>query len=269
MGDAYGKDVFKAGSDDYRTRQQMEEWKAERHAPVVGAGGSSQGSGPTYYSSGGYSGRGLSFGKVLLYGVIAVALIGYFGSKSDQRSPSRQDEYWAQHEAAQSRFEATRSKPATQSSPPYAAPREATAPPPTVATSSTTKLDANDQRVVAAIDDVRAVAQLTLFTSNGGELLVFEGQLDTPQRNLTQTKFNVGDLDLDRATYHVDTSNLNIPCKQNAVCVAYNVYQGSTAQTAGASQQYGTYTSMNVWSSSNEAANRMLQDFQQLQNLQQ
>jgi hypothetical protein len=199
-------------------------------------------------------------------------LLGYFGSNSDQQSASRQDQYWAQHEAAQARYEAARSNAAPQSSQPipsYAAPREATATPPATATSSTTRLDVNDQRVGAAIDDVRSVVQVSVFTSNGGELLVFEGQLGTPERNLTQTKFNVGDLDLSRATYAAASNTLNVPCTQNAVCVAYNVYQGSTAQTAGDSQQYGTYGSMNLVVPSNDTANRILQDFQQLQNLQQ
>ena len=273
MGDAFGQDRFKYGSDDYRAAQQRDEWKADRHAPVVGAGGSSVGSSSSNYDSGTYrGGRGMNLGKLLLFGVIAVALIGYFGSNSDQQSASRQDQYWAQHEAAQSRYEATRSNAAPQSSQPnpsYAAPREATAPPPTATTSSTTRLDVNDQRVVAARDDVRSVVQLPGFTSNGGELLVFEGQLATPERNLTQTKFNVGDLDLYRATYADGSNTLNVPCNQNAVCVADNVYEGATAQTAGASRQYGTYASMNLVVPSNDAANRILQDFQQLQNLQQ
>ena len=273
MGDAFGPDRFKHGSDDYRAAQQRDEWKADRHAPVVGAGGSSVGSSSSNSDSGTYrGGHGMSLGKLLLFGVIAVALLGYFGSNSDQQSASRQDQYWAQHEAAQSRYEATRSNAAPQSSQPipsYAAPREATATPPATATSSTTRLDVNDQRVGAAIDDVRSVVQLPVFTSNDGELLVFEGQLGTPERNLTQTKFNVGDLDLSRATYAAASNTLNVPCKQNAVCVAYNVYQGSTAQTAGDSQQYGTYGSMNLVVPSNDTANRILQDFQQLQNLQQ
>ena len=111
--------------------------------------------------------------------------------------------------------------------------------------------------------------QLPVFTSNGGELLVFEGQLGTPERNLTQTKFNVGDLDLYRATYADASNTLNVPCKQNAVCVADNVYEGSTSQTAGASQQHDTYASMSLLVPSNDAANRILQDFQHLQNLQQ
>ena len=50
--------------------------------------------------------------------------------------------------------------------------------------------------------------------------------------------------------------------------MSYNTYEGSTEQTAGAAQQQGTYTSVNVWSPSNEAATRILQDFQQLQSLQ-
>jgi len=272
MGDAFGPDRFKHGSDDYRAAQQRDEWKADRHAPVVGAGWSSVGASSNNSDSGTYrGGHGMSLGKLLLFGVIAVALLGYFGSNSDQQSASRQDQYWAQHEAAQARYEATRSNaapPSSQPNPSYAAPREAAAPPST-ATSSTTRLDVNDQRVGAAIDDVRSVVQLPVFTSNGGELLVFEGQLGTPERNLTQTKFNVGDLDLYRATYANASNTLNVPCKQNAVCVAYNVYQGSTAQTAGDSQQYGTYASMNLVVPSNDAANRILQDFQQLQNLQQ
>jgi len=209
MGDAFGQDRFKYGSEDYRAAQRRDEWN---------------------YDSGTYrGGRGMSVGKLLLFGANAVvALIGYFGT-----------------------------------------PREATAPPPTATTSSTTRLDVNDQRVVAASDDVRSVVQLPGFTSNGGELLVFEGQLATPERNLTQTRFNVGDLDLYRATYADASNTLNVPCKQNAVCVADNVYEGATAQTAGASRQYGTYTSMNLVVPSNDAANRILQDYQQLQNLQQ
>ena len=273
MGDAFGPDRFKHGSDDYRAAQQRDEWKADRHAPVVGAGGSSVGSSSSNSDSGTYrGGHGMSLGKLLLFGVIAVALLGYFGSNSDQQSASRQDQYWAQHEAAQARYEAARSNAAPQSSQPipsYAAPREATATPPATATSSTTRLDVNDQRVGAAIDDVRSVVQVPVFTSNGGELLVFEGQLGTPERNLTQTKFNVGDLDLSRATYADASNTLNVPCNQNAVCVADNVYEGATAQTAGASRQYGTYASMNLVVPSNDAANRILQDFQQLQNLQQ
>ena len=172
MGDAFGQDRFKYGSEDYRAAQRRDEWKADRHAPVVGAGGSSVGSSSSNYDSGTYrGGHGMSLGKLLLFGVIAVALLGYFGSNSDQQSASRQDQYWAQHEAAQARYEAARSNAAPQSSQPipsYAAPREATAPPPTATTSSTTRLDVNDQRVVAASDDVRSVVQLPGFTSNGG-----------------------------------------------------------------------------------------------------
>ena len=128
MGDAFGQDRFKYGSEDYRAAQRRDEWKADRHAPVVGAGGSFVGSSSSNYDSGTYrGGRGMSVGKLLLFGAIAVALIGYFGT-----------------------------------------PREATAPPPTATTSSTTRLDVNDQRVVAASDDVRSVVQLPGFTSNGG-----------------------------------------------------------------------------------------------------
>jgi hypothetical protein len=34
MGDPYGKDVFKYGSDDWQAKRYNDEWKAERHPPV-------------------------------------------------------------------------------------------------------------------------------------------------------------------------------------------------------------------------------------------
>jgi hypothetical protein len=271
MGDPYGKDVFKYGSDDWQARRQMEEWKAERHPPVSNSDWSS--SSPSQYNPGTYSsgGRGssLGLGKLLLFGVIGLALMGYFSSESDKGSSSRQDDFRAQREAYQARStETTTPAPAPQSYSTSSAPNGATVPRQDVTAASPGKLDGNDERVAAVIADVQAVSQQTLFVAPTGEFLVFEGQLDTPARNLYQTRFDVGALDLYRATYAVGTNQLNVPCKQDAVCVSYNTYEGSTEQTAGAAQQQGTYTSVNVWSPSNEAANRILQDFQQLQSLQ-
>ena len=118
MGDPYGKDVFKYGSDDWQARQQMEEWKAERHPPVSSSDWSS--SSPSQYNPGVYSGGGrgssLGLGKLLLFGVIGLALMGYFSNESDNGSSSRQDDYRAQREAYEARSaETTTPAPAPQS----------------------------------------------------------------------------------------------------------------------------------------------------------
>ena len=273
MGDAFGKDVFKYGSDDWQARKIYEESKAERHPPVSPSSNDWSSSNlpqnsPSTYSHA--SSGGSSLGKFLLFAVAGVALMGYFSSESD-KSSSPEERFRAQRDAYEAQSigttPATTTTPTPSSSSYSAAPETTTPAPQPVA--STSRLPENDQRVTAAVNDVQAVSRVTMFVAGGGDMLVVERQLPTPQQNLTQTRFNVGDLDLHGATFAADNGNLNIPCKQNAVCVAYNVYEGSTEQTAGALREHNSYTSVSMWSASTDDANRILQDLLQLQNLQQ
>jgi hypothetical protein len=50
MGDPYGKDVFKYGSDDWQTKRYNDEWKAERHPTVSNSSSSTWSSNPSQSS---------------------------------------------------------------------------------------------------------------------------------------------------------------------------------------------------------------------------
>jgi hypothetical protein len=125
-----------------------------------------------------------------------------------------------------------------------------------------------DERVLAAVNDVQVLSRQPFFVSKDGDELVFQGHLNTPESDVYQTSFNVGDLDLSRAVYPAGNSNLNVPCKAGAKCASYAVFDASAEEAGGRPKDRRPYGSINIWSGSPEDAQRIVQDLQQLQGLQ-
>jgi hypothetical protein len=272
-GNPYGKDVFKYGTEDWHARKMLDESRAKKLAPPPRV--SSPFPGPTAStpanivnhhrqtgpgtSAGGGVGVIAGLAKLVVLGIGVLAVIGYFGSSSTSASrPSPVED----------------SRPSdTYATQPPPTPSEAPAPHPAVpveqvATSSLT-LPGGDERVIAAVNEVRFLSRRSLFVAKEGDALVFEGHLDTPDNNLVQTSFNVANLDLDRSTYSVDGRNLNIQCKTGASCISYSVFEHSTELATPALKERTAYGAINIWSASQEDASRIVQDLQQLQKLQQ
>lgn len=209
--------------------------------------------------------------KLIVCGFILLAVVGYFESQPNSArpplpptktaAPRESDPRQPSDSAPRREFQPSQGDDSPQGAAPVPSEQTTTVP--------SLRLPENDERVSAAINDLRILSGQTLFVGQGGDALVVEGRLDTPERNLYQSTFNVADLDLPRSTYPVNDRNLNIPCKANAACITYAVYEGSTRETAGELKDHSLYGSVNLWSQSEEDASRILQDFQRLQSLQQ
>ena len=279
-GDPYGLGRFEAGHPDHTARAKMESnWpKAipSIHPPSPHAVDYES---QTVRSSGGGGGFILGLGRLIIGGSILLAVAGYFGSKSDSGS---------RHVPAGEEPTAKDSYPATpvKSAPVETAPAEASnattdvQPTPaskilpasssqadTSSPASSPRLVGNDERVVAAIHDVQAVSKEIFFLGKDGNVLVFQGHLNTPEDDIYQTSFDVANLDLYRTTYSTSNSNLNIPCKASAMCVSYALFDPSAQDTGGAPRARKLYGTIHMWSGSPEDAHRILQDLLQLQEL--
>ena len=61
---------------------------------------------------------------------------------------------------------------------------------------------------------------------------------------------------------------MNVPCRSNAACFTYNIFRGSSQQVPGSLQEKNTYSLVHLWAGSQQDAQRIVQDLQQLQRLQ-
>jgi hypothetical protein len=262
-GDPYGKDVNIYGTEDNEARRQLDAKLAEKLAPTPSPPPlfpSTPVDYPSQLSSSGTSsasgGGGVLFGlmKLAFIGLIGLAVIDYFQSESDHAprpaKPATPEQTGAVSSPAPAPalpVQAGQSVPTTRPSPPRLSP---------------------GPQVSALTFDVSLLAKTTLVLAEAGDVLVLQGNLQTPEYNIYQEVFNVADLDLSQSTYTADNHTLNVPCGSNAACFTYKIFTGSTQQDPGSLQEKNTYSLVHLWAASQQDAQRIVQDLQQLQRLQ-
>jgi hypothetical protein len=291
-GNPYGKDVFKYGTDDWAARRDLDASRAAKVAAPKSVSTPFANSSTPYSpkvvnyglpparSSGGGGGMIVGLAKLFVVGFVLLAIVGYFGSQSNsgQRHVPVGEDLTVRESPPPPPVETT---PVETSNSTAAAPavtgsagetpvvEEAPSAVPSNSTTAPLRLAGDDERVVAAVNEVQALSQQSFFVAKDGDALVFQGHLNTPEDDIYQTSFNVANLDLYHTTYSMVNRNLNIPCKAGASCASYAVFDSSAQETGGKPKYRTPYGSINVWSGSQEDASRILQDLQQLQGLQQ
>ena len=263
-GNPYGPDAFKYGTADNKARRDIDEANEKKSTDAIKRDkqfnekrlNQSPSSG-TSRSWGGGSDAHSGFGKLLAAAVGVLIAIGYFGSRSNTSSQS----------GSSPRADFERRLDEARKSSSVGSVRSSASPPSSEYTKSVLRLPEGDHRVAALVSEIATISSQVVFVTQGGDLFVVDDHTPPPGNYFTQAAFNLADLDLHRSAYLPEERSVSLVCRNNEHCITGSIYEGTTEQTAGQLQRRAQFGSVNVLSSSEDDAQRILADLQQLQSL--
>ena len=267
-GNPFGPDVFKHGSDDWAARKAYDEARAARHpapAPSKTPFKVQPPSLPNMASGvrGGGSSAG-GFGKFLAFVIVAVGFIAYFGSKSDSPRRTLPEDNVGYTRTSDPVPAPARTNQAIDGSVASGTADTTETAPVDLPNPPGPRLPRNDQRVIAALNNLRTISGENFFVDESFTALVLQGQRNN-QGQISQTSLNVANLDLEATTYSDTDNKLTIPCKSESNCVEYALFDASTDERNPSLKQRDRYGAMGIRANSREDSYRILDELQQLQ----